>query len=390
MRFACNQKMQKESSSDTNDVFNPSLGGGAGGSFSYSRLFDFTSNVLQQMGFSEEDSEQCAKVFLSAETRGISTHGITRLTDYFKLWEAGRINVKPNIRVVHESPSTAVINGDGTIGMLPALKAMRIAVKKAQTAGTGWVSVRNSSNFGIAGYYAMMALEHDMIGFACTNASPLVAPTFSAVPMLGTNPLAIAVPAGQQPPFVADFATTPVTRGKFTFAAQAGEKIAFGYAQDAEGNPSDDPSVIEHGGSMLPLGSDREHGSHKGYCLGATVDILAAVLSGANFGPFVPPMMSYLPLLEQKSGEGWGHFFGAMRVDAFMPCDEFKARMDQWIETMRSARPVKGQEKVLIPGDPERENEERINREGIRLLPHVIADMTDIARKTGIVFEVNL
>ncbi|MDR1154860.1 MAG: Ldh family oxidoreductase [Bacteroidales bacterium] len=355
--------------------------------YSYSYLFDFTSLVLQKMGFSEEDSAQCARVFLAAELRGISTHGVIRLADYFKLWEAGRINVTPDIRVVHESPSTAVIDGDGTIGMLPACKAMSTAITKARTAGTGWVSVRNSSNFGIAGYYSMMALEHDMIGFACTNASPLVAPTFSAIPMLGTNPMAIAIPAGQQPPFVADFATTPVTRGKFTIAARKGEKIRFGYAQDAEGNPTDDPTAIEHGGSMLPLGGDREHGSHKGYCLGAVVDILAAVLSGANFGPFVPPMMSYLPLLDQKSGEGWGHFFGAMRVDAFMSTDQFKTRMDRWIETMRNAQPAKGHRKVLIPGDPERENEERIARKGIELLPQIVADMKMIAQKTGIKFE---
>jgi len=355
--------------------------------YSYSYLFDFSSKVLQQMGFSEDDAANCARVFLAAELRGISTHGVIRLTDYYKLWEAGRINVTPDIRIVYESPSTAVMDGDGTIGMLPAIRAMNTAIAKARTAGTGWVAVRNSSNFGIAGYYAMMALEHDMIGIACTNASPLVAPTFSAVPMLGTNPLAAAIPAGQQPPFVADFATTPVTRGKFTFAAKKGEKISLGFAQDAEGNPTDDPTAIEHGGSMLPLGGDREHGSHKGYCLGAMVDILAAVLSGANFGPFVPPMMSYLPLLDQKSGEGWGHFFGAMRVDAFMPAAEFKMRMDKWIETMRSARPAKGQDKVLIPGDPERENEERIAREGIVLLPQVVAEMEMIGKKAGVCFK---
>lgn len=358
--------------------------------YSYSYLFDFTSQVLQKMGFSKTGAEQCARVFLAAEMRGISTHGVIRLADYFKLWEAGRINTNPNIRTVHESPGTAVIDGDGTIGMLPAIKAMNTAIEKARVAGTGWVAVRNSSNFGISGYYAMMALEHDMIGFSCTNASPLVAPTFSAKPMLGTNPIAMAIPAGKQPPFIADFATTPVTRGKFTIAAKKSEKIGYGYAQDAEGNPTDDPTAIEHGGSMLPLGGDREHGSHKGYCLGAMVDILAAVLSGANYGPFVPPMMSYLPLLDEKSGEGWGHFFGAMRVDAFMPVDEFKTRMDRWIEVMRHAAPAKGYDKVLIPGDPERENEERIAREGIYLLPQVISDMTVIAQKTGLNFEVFL
>jgi LDH2 family malate/lactate/ureidoglycolate dehydrogenase len=351
--------------------------------YSYHYLYDFTVALLQKMGFAAQDAEQCAKVFLAAEMRGIATHGIIRLSDYFKLWEAGRINVQPDIRIVHESLSTAVIDGDGAIGMLPAVKGMQLAIEKANTAGTGWVAVRNSSNFGIAGYYAMMALEHDMIGFACTNASPLVAPTFSATAMLGTNPIAVAIPADRQPPFVADFATTPITRGKFTLAAKKGEKIGFGYAQDADGKPSDDPTAIEHGGSMLPLGGDREHGSHKGYCLGAIVDILSAVLSGANFGPFVPPMMSYLPLLTQQSGEGWGHFFGAMRVDAFMPADEFKNRMDQWIAVMRSAAPAKGQEKVLIPGDPERENEQRIAKEGITLLPQVIAEIQQIAAKMG-------
>ena len=355
--------------------------------YSYSYLFEFTSLALQKMGFTEDNAAQCARVFLAAERRGISTHGVIRLADYYKLWEAGRINVTPDIRVVHETPGTALMDGDGTIGMLPAIMAMGVAISKARTVGTGWVAVRNSSNFGIAGYYAMMALEHDMIGFACTNASPLVAPTFSAVPMLGTNPMAMAIPAGQQPPFVADFATTPVTRGKFTIAAKKGEKIAFGYAQDVAGKPTDDPTAIERGGSMLPLGGDREHGSHKGYCLGAMVDILAAVLSGANFGPFVPPMMSYLPLLDQKSGEGWGHFFGAMRVDAFMPVGEFKTRMDRWIETMRASRPAEGHDRVLIPGDPEREYEQRTEREGITLLPQVVADMEMIARKSGMKFE---
>ncbi len=358
--------------------------------YSYQYLFDFTSIVLQKLGFSGEDAELCAKVFLAAELRGISTHGIIRLGDYFKLWEAGRINVRPNIRIVHGNMSTGVIDGDNTIGMLPAYRGMQLAIKKARRTGAGWVAVRNSSNFGIAGYYAMMALEHDMIGYACTNASPLVAPTFAADPMLGTNPIAVAIPAGKQPPFVADFATTPITRGKFTVAAKKGEKIGFGYAQDADGNPTDDPTVLERGGSMLPLGGVREHGSHNGYCLGAIVDILSAVLSGANFGPFVPPMMSYLPLREEKSGEGWGHFFGAMRVDSFMQTEEFKARMDQWIEVMRRAKPAKGQEKVLIPGDPERECEERIIREGIRLLPQVISDMSHVAQKLGINFETNL
>ncbi len=354
--------------------------------YTYDYLQKFTIEVLVRMGFSPEQAAECAKVFLAAEIRGHSTHGVIRLGDYFKLWEAGRINTKPNVGIVRETPSTAVVNGDGTIGMIPAKYSMELAIRKAKEVGTGWVSTYNSCNFGIAGYYAMMALEHDMIGITMTNASPLVSPTFSAEALIGTNPIAIAIPAKKQPPFVADFATTPINRGKFTLAAKKGEKMAFGFAQDNQGHPSDDPTILEKGGSILPLGGDRLHGSHKGYCMGAIVDIFSAVFSGANFGPFVPPMVAYLPLLDTQVGEGLGHFFGAMRIDAFQEADVFKSRMDMWIETIRKAKPVEGQDKVLIPGDPERESEARIKAEGIELIPQVEADLRQVAEKLGIAF----
>ncbi|NJO93098.1 MAG: Ldh family oxidoreductase [Chloroflexia bacterium] len=356
--------------------------------YSYNYLLQFTSAILKKMGFSEIHAVESAKVFLAAELRGHSTHGVIRLGDYYKLWKAGRINVNPSARIIHETPSTAVIDGDNTLGMIPAKLAMETAIAKAKTAGTGWVVVKNSCNFGIAGYYAMMALDHDMIGITMTNASPLVAPTFAAEGMLGTNPIAVAIPALTQPPFVADFATTPVNRGKFTIAAKKGERMKAGFAQDKDGNASDDPTILEKGGSMLPLGGDREHGSHKGYSLGAIVDIFSAVLSGANFGPFVPPMVSYLPLLENKLAMDWDIFFGAMRVDAFRPADEFKRSMDEWIITFRNAKPAVGQEKVFIPGDPERECEKIFRKTGITLIPQVIEDLNAIARNFSIEFEI--
>jgi LDH2 family malate/lactate/ureidoglycolate dehydrogenase len=355
--------------------------------YSYNYLLQFTADVLTKMGFSPANAAESAKVFLAAELRGHSTHGVIRLGDYYKLWKAGRINVSPDVKIIHETPSTAVIDGDSTLGMIPAKLAMETAINKARSVGTGWVAVKNSCNFGIAGYYAMMALEHDMIGMTMTNASPLVAPTYAAEGMLGTNPIAVAIPALKQPPFVADFATTPINRGKFTIAAKKGEKMKPGFAQDKEGNPSVDPTILEKGGSMLPLGGDREHGSHKGYCLGSIVDIFSSVLSGANFGPFVPPMVAYLPLLEKKVGDGLGHFFGAMRVDAFRPAEEFKQSMDEWITTFRNAKPVIGEEKVLIPGDPERESEIRIRKTGIALLPQVINDLESIAKELSLTFK---
>lgn len=233
----------------------------------------------------------------------------------------------------------------------------------------------------------MMALDHNMTGICLTNANPLVAPTFSVSRMMGTNPIAVAIPAMNKPAFVADFATTPIARGKLAVAEKKGERVPLGFVQDKTGKPSDDPSILKSGGSMLTLGGDRLHGSHKGYCLSSIVDIFSALFSGANFGPFVPPSVAYLPLLEEKTGEGTGHFFGAMRIDAFQPADEFKKKMDKWIETFRTATPVKGEERVLIPGDPERESEERIMREGITLVPAIKDDLIKIAGELNISFE---
>jgi L-2-hydroxycarboxylate dehydrogenase (NAD+) len=356
-------------------------------SYKYDYLLSFTSEVFMKMGCSSKDAATIAEVFLAAEIRDIPSHGMIRLKDYYQLWQKGRIKTDPDIRIVHETPSTAVIDGDMAVGMVPAKKSMELAISKALQTGTGWVATRNSNHFGIAGYYSMMALRHDMVGICLTNANPLVAPTFSVSPMMGTNPIAVAIPADKQPPLVADFATTPIARGKLAVAEKKGEKVALGFVQDSKGSPSDDPTILKSGGSMLTLGGDRLHGSHKGYCLSALVDIFSAVFSGANFGPFVPPSVAYLPLLEEKVGEGTGHFFGAMRIDAFREASEFKAAMDKWITTFRTAKPAEGQEKVLIPGDIEREAEARNLKDGIKLVPAVRDDLKAIGQSFGVAFE---
>lgn len=250
--------------------------------YSYNYLLNFTTNVFLKMGCSKKQSQIIADVFLAAELRDHASHGMIRIKDYFELWKAGRINVNPNVRIIHESPSTAVVDGDNAVGMVAARRSMEIAIGKAEKAGTGWVATRNSNHFGIAGYYSMMALKHDMTGICLTNANPLVAPTFSISRMMGTNPIAVAIPSLNQPSFIADFATTPIARGKLAVAEKKGEKVAFGLVQDKNGKPSDDPSILKSGGSMLTLGGDRLHGSHKGYCLSAIVDIFSAVFSGAN------------------------------------------------------------------------------------------------------------
>jgi len=355
--------------------------------YSYDYLFRFTSDVFQKMGCKSDDAAIIAEVFLAAEIRDIPSHGMIRLKDYFQLWQKGRIKTSPDIRVVHETPSTAVVDGDMAVGMVTAKRSMEIAINKALLTGTGWVATRNSNHFGIAGYYSMMALKHDMVGICLTNANPLVAPTFSVSPMMGTNPIAVAIPADKQPPLVADFATTPIARGKLAVAEKKGEEVPLGFVQDSKGFPSTDPAILKSGGSMLTLGGDRVHGSHKGYCLSALVDIFSAVFSGANFGPFVPPSVAYLPLLEESVGLGTGHFFGAMRIDAFREASEFKSAMDKWITTFRSAKPAEGESTVLIPGDIEREAETRNLKNGIKLVPAVREDLKTIADSFSIDFE---
>ncbi|MFN4286352.1 MAG: Ldh family oxidoreductase [Lacibacter sp.] len=352
----------------------------------YTQLLQFAQRVFERMGCSAADAALASRVLLQADLRGIDSHGIARLSGYVRLWEAGRINSTPQLRVVHETPSTAVVDGDSGLGLVVAPFAMQVAIEKAKRVGTGWVSVQNSNHFGIAGYHALLALEHDMIGVAMTNASALVAPTFSKERLLGTNPIAVAIPAGEEPPFVADMATTTAANGKLEILQRKQQQAPTGWIQDAEGLTTTDAHALKTGGALLPLGSDREHGSHKGYALGALVDILSGVLSGANYGPWVPPFPAYVPLPQHQPGKGLGHFLGAMRIDAFRPAADFKADMDQWLRRFRGATPVQGQEKVLVPGDPEREMERVRLRQGIPLLPAVWSDLQMLAEKLQVAF----
>lgn len=352
----------------------------------YPQLFEFTQAILQKIGCSEADAAIATKVLLSADLRGVDSHGIARLGGYVRLWDVKRVNTSPNIKIIHETPSTAVVDGDSGLGLVVAPRAMQVAIDKAKNVGTGWVSVQNSNHFGIAGYHAMMALEQDMIGIALTNASPLVSPTFSVERLLGTNPICVAIPAGDEPAFVADMATTTAANGKLEILQRKGGVAPLGWIQTREGKPSTDPHELKAGGALLPLGGDREHGSHKGYALGAIVDIFSAILSGANYGPWVPPFPAYVPMPDEQPGKGIGHFFGAMRIDAFRPADEFKMHMDKWIKRFRSAKTAEGQERVLIPGDPEREMEAERMKNGIPLLKPVVEDLKFLGEKFGVEF----
>jgi L-2-hydroxycarboxylate dehydrogenase (NAD+) len=354
--------------------------------YDHKELASFVENIFIKIGYNPELALLGSKVLLSADLRGVDSHGVARLSGYIRLWENGRVNANPNMQVVHETPSTAVFDGDAALGLVVAPKAMEIAISKAQNVGTGWVSVKNSNHFGIAGYHAMMALDKGMIGIAMTNASPLVAPTHAKERLLGTNPISVAVPTRNQPAFVADMATTTAANGKLEILQRKGKNTPSGWVQDKDGNSTNDAFGVKEGGALLPLGSDPEHGSHKGYILGSIVDIFSAVLSGANYGPWVPPFVAFLDPPSDPVGEGIGHFFGAMRVDAFRPKDDFLDHMDNWIKRFREATPIDAQNPVLIPGDPERamEIERKVN--GVPLLDSVVADLTQLGEKLKVPF----
>ena len=351
-------------------------------------LRSFCTEVFIHFGISAADAQQATDVLAKSDLRGIDSHGVARLHTYFEMLELGRINPKPNIKIVREKASVATVDGDNGLGLVVGPKANAIAMEKAEQYGSGWVSVCNTNHFGIAGYYPLKALERDLIGWAMTNSTKLVAPLWGAERMLGTNPIAIAFPGYKEPPIVIDMATSAVAYGKIEIALRKKERIPKGWIIDKDGRDTMHPQDMIDGGAQLPLGSEREMGGHKGYGLASMVDILCCVLSGANWGPFAPPFALRQEIPERSVGKGIGHFFGAMQIDGFIEKDEFKKQIDEWIHVFRNTKPAPGTNGPLIPGDPEREAEAIRSREGIPLIKPVVDDLLDIARNTRIPFEV--
>jgi L-2-hydroxycarboxylate dehydrogenase (NAD+) len=352
--------------------------------FPAEQLFEFIVRVFRHLGVPEEDARTAATVLQAADLRGIDSHGVARLHTYFDMVQMGRIEVRPSITIVRESASTATVDGGNGLGLVVGPKANAIAMEKALAAGSGWVSVRNTNHYGIAGYYVLEALKRDLIGWSMTNATATVAPLWGAQRMLGTNPLAIAFPGLEEPPIVIDMATSAAAYGKIEIARRVGRPIPLGWAIDRDGAPTTDPNAMIDGGAQLPLGSTRDGGGHKGYGLAVMVDVLSGVLSGANWGPFTPPFALRQEIPARSVGKGIGHFFGALRIDAFIDTDEFKRQIDDMVRTLRKTRPAPGTAGPLIPGDPEREAETIRRREGIPLVPAVVDELRDISRQTGI------
>jgi len=356
------------------------------------RLRDFTRRVFVALGVPDEDSYVTADVLVEADLRGVDSHGVARVRRYVQGIRDGVMLPRPEIRVVHEMAATALIDGGAGLGQPVGVRAMRLAIEKAQAAGAGFVSVRNSNHYGIAGYYAMMALkEGNLIGMSMTNADVLVVPTFGRDAVLGTNPISVAAPSGKERPFVLDMATSTVPRGKLEVYDRLGKPVPIGWATDERGLDTTDAGRVlrnfksRAGGGLLPLGGAGELLSgHKGYGLALLVDIFCGVLPGAGYATRIYP----------KTPEGKplpadvGHFFGAWRIDGFRPLEKFQAAMDDIIRLLKGTPRAEGQERIYIHGEKEFEAAERYRAEGVPLVGKVYEDLRAIGGETGVGFDI--
>ena len=355
--------------------------------FPIETLREFCTRVFIHFRVSQSDATQAADVLAAADLRGIDSHGVARMSSYVALLSEGLINPNPQVKVVRSTPSTATVDGDNGLGLVVGPRANQMAIDMAEKAGSGWVSVMNTNHFGIAGYYVLKAVARDMIGWAMTNSTAIVAPLWGTERMLGTNPIAVAFPGKNEPPIVVDMATCTAAYGKIEIALRKGEKIPEGWAIDNQGRVTTDPADVLAGGALLPLGSDRERGGHKGYGLAVVVDLLSGALSGANWGPFAPPFALRQTVPTRSVGKGIGHFFGALRIDGFIDADSFKSQVDEYIHVFRAAKPAPGTSGPLIPGDPEREAEFIRREKGVPLILPVIEELRGISKQTGIPFD---
>jgi L-2-hydroxycarboxylate dehydrogenase (NAD+) len=353
-------------------------------------LRTFCSDVFEKLDVPRKDAEVTADNLVAADRRGISSHGVARLRRYVNGLKNGMMIPRPDINVVQETATTALIDGGGGLGQPVSVRAMRLAISKAKAVGAGFVTVRNSNHYGIAGYYSLMALEEELIGISMTNAAVLVVPTFGRDAMLGTNPISVAAPAGKERAFVLDMATSTVPRGKLEVYNRREKPIPLGWATDERGVPTTDTAGVlgnllgRLGGGLLPLGGAGElMGGHKGYGLAMLVDILCGVLPGAGYANTIYP----------RSPEGEplpanvGHFFGALRVDAFRPLDEFKATMDDLIQRLKNTPKADGHERIYIHGEKEFEIEQECEVNGVSLHPKVVAEMKAIAKELSVVYD---
>lgn len=318
--------------------------------------------IFRAHGLSDDDAAEGAEALVMSDLRGVESHGVSNmLRAYVRGYRDGSLNPTPELRVVRETPGTATLDGDGGLGVTQGRRAMALAIAKAREVGVGVVVVRNSGHLGAVGHFALQAAREDMVGVCLTAAGLRVLPTFGAEPRLGTNPISIAAPAGEEPPLLFDAATSTIAGNKVRLAARVGALLEPGWVAGPDGAPALEhrPVSDNDDSQLLPLGGTREGGSHKGYGLGLLVETLAGVLAGGLPG-----------MLDNSTKK---HHFAAYNIDAFTEVTQFKATMDRMLRTLRATPTAPGQERVLYPGLLEHEEEQRRRVEGIPLHREVVA-----------------
>jgi L-2-hydroxycarboxylate dehydrogenase (NAD+) len=350
-------------------------------SFSAEQLRSYVCRFLTRLDVPEADAAITADVLVAADLRGVNSHGVIRLHTYYGDRIRRRlIDPLSPVTSIRETPVSAALDGGNGLGPVVAHRAMVRCIMKARQSGMAVVSVRNSNHYGIAGYYAMMALPNDMIGVSLTNSQPLVVPTYGQQAALGTNPIAVAVPTASERPFVLDMATSIVPIGRVTLYRETGKEIPMGWAVDKDGRMTQDPNAVLQSGALLPIGGPDTTGGYKGYGLGLLVDILSGVLSGAAFSTDVGHPGNPGPA-------DVGHFFAALRIDCFRSPDEFKADMDQLIRRLRDAPKAPGHDRIYIHGEKEFEYADRCVAEGIPVPMPVVQALRKAGAQAGIPFD---
>ncbi len=339
------------------------------------------TEIMLAWGMARDHATIAAEKMVASDLRGIDSHGVAMLATYDKLRQQGWLNVAPDIKVVSETPATGLIDADASLGHVPMTQAMALAIAKARALGVGAVAVRDSNHFGAAGLYALMAADAGLIGLATTSTwVPTIVPTFGAVPMFGTNPIAFAAPAGDRPPFVLDMATSTVAGGKVKLAILHKRPIPVGWAVDDKGQPVTDPVYANANRAFTPLGGSREMGSHKGYGLAAMVEILSTLLPGAVFAP------ARAARYPEERRTNIGHFALALDPKAFRGAGDFEADLDAMIDDLHAVPRADENQPVLVAGDPEHAALEERRQSGIPMPADLVAQVRGLCDACGAPF----
>jgi LDH2 family malate/lactate/ureidoglycolate dehydrogenase len=346
--------------------------------YRHDELYDFAYRVLQRLDVPDDDARAVAGCLIKADLRGVDSHGMVRLPVYARRVEIGAVKARPDVRVLPAAGAVALVDGDNGLGPVVGTRAMAAAIARARAQGVGVAGVRHSNHFGPAAFYVEQAVEAGLIGLAISNAPPNMAPFGGKSRFLGTNPLAIAIPAGSEPPLVFDASTSVVARGKIIVAAHNRKSIPAGWAVDPDGYPTTDPELAL-AGAVLPFGGP------KGSAISFIIDIFCGVLTGAAFA-------TYLHTLEDLTTvQNVGHVFMAVRTDLFLPAAEFASRMDLILGLLKAAPPAPGSTgRVLLPGELELAHEAHNREHGVALSPAIAAQLAHYGGDLGVGFPAPL